>query len=264
MNTNNSDNMIRRTALAIVATLLSIATLSAQQIVAHRGHHSIELSAENSLASLHAAHAAGIGVVEFDVVFTADGRAIVAHGPNHPKSGGKPINKTSFEALRSTPLENGELIPTLEEYLEVAKGYPEIELLLEIKLLGGELEEQVFATIDSTVESYGLTERVTYISFSKRICDLARERGSMYLMGDLSPRKVAKRGYKGISYPAAILRLHPRWIKRAQRLGLKVSIWTVNQPSGAEWAIRHGVDYITTDNPALIAECIANSKPENK
>lgn len=264
MNTNNPAAMIRRTAIVIVATLLSIATLSAQQIVAHRGHHSVEGSAENSLASLHAAHSAGINIVEFDVVFTADGRAVVAHGPNHPKSGGEPINKTRFEALRSTPLENGECLPTLEEYLAVAKEYPEIELLLEIKLLGKESEEEVFATIDSTVERYGLIDRVTYISFSKRICDLARERGSMYLMGDLSPRKVAKRGYKGISYPAAILRLHPAWIKRAQRLGLKVSIWTVNQTNGVEWAIRHGVDYITTDNPALVAECIANSKTNNK
>lgn len=247
--------MLRRLLTLTLATLLTIASLSAQQIVAHRGHHSAEGSAQNSIASLHAAHRAGIGVVEFDVVFTADGRAVVAHGPKH---GGEPIAQTEFDTLRQTPLENGELLPSLEEYLDVALAYPEIELLLEIKIWGKESAEEVFATIDSMVTERGLTQRVTYISFSKQICDLAAERGALYLAGDLSPKNILKRGYKGISYPAAILRLHPAWIKRAQRLGLKVSIWTVNQQKGAEWAIRHGVDYITTDNPALIAECIAN------
>ena len=247
--------MLRRFLTLTLATLLITTSLSAQQIVAHRGHHTAEGSAQNSIASLHAAHEAAIAVVEFDVVFTADNRAVVAHGPKH---GGKSIADNTLDTLRETPLENGETLPTLEEYLDVAITYPEIELLLEIKGVGKRSAEEVFATIDRMVSERGLAERVTYISFSKQICDLAAEHGALYLAGDLSPKRVAERGYKGISYPTVILRLHPAWIRRAHNLGLKVSIWTVNSRKDAKWAIRHDVDYITTDNPQLIAECIAN------
>ena len=256
--------MFRRILVIALVTLLISTSLAAQQIVAHRGHHSAEGAAENSIAALHAAHEAGIDIVEFDVAFTADGHVVVAHGPRHPQSGGELISKTELEILRSVGLDNGEQIPTLEEYLEAACQYPEIGLFLEIKIVGKESPDDVFKAVNEIVERHGLQDRVTYISFSKEICDLAREHGSMYLGGNIKPKSVAKRGYSGINYPEGVLRLKPRWIRRAHDLGLKVSIWTVNNRGGARWAIRHGVDYITTDNPALIQESLERYNNEDK
>lgn len=249
---------MRRLLTSILCTLMWVCTLSAQQIVAHRGHHSAEGATENSITSLHAAHKAGVSIVEFDVCFTADNRAVVAHGPNHPADRGMRIADSSLEELRATPLPNGERMATLEEYLDAATQYPDIHLFVEIKPERDEDVEARFNTIHKSIVERGLAERVTYISFSKPICDLAAEHGAMYLAGDIRPKRIAERGYKGINYPIAILRLHPNWIKQAHNLGLEVSIWTVNRRRDARWAIRHNVDYITTDNPALIEECITN------
>lgn len=249
---------MRRVLLSLICIIAATTTLSAQKIVAHRGHHSAEGAAQNAISSLIAADEASIEVVEFDVVMTADNHLVVAHGPNHPADNNMRIGDTTLDTLRTTPLPNGETLPTLDEYLDVAMRYPNIHMLVEIKIWGDEDVEACFNAIEDAIAERGLSERATYISFSRKICDLAAEHGAMYLAGDLSPKRVAKRGYKGISYPTVILRLHPAWIRRAHNLGLEVSIWTVNNRKDAEWAIRHNVDYITTDNPALISECIAN------
>lgn len=249
---------MRRLLLSILSIVAAVSTISAQQIVAHRGHHSAEGAAQNAISSLVAADEASIEVVEFDVVMTADNHLVVAHGPNHPADNKMRIGDTTLDTLRATPLPNGETLATLDEYLDVAVRYPNIHMLVEIKIWGDEDVEACFNAIQSAIAERGLSERATYISFSREICDLAAKHGAMYLAGDLSPKRVAKRGYKGISYPSVILRLHPAWIRRAHNLGLEVSIWTVNNRKDAEWAIRHNVDYITTDNPALIRECIAN------
>lgn len=248
--------MIRKTIIAAIAVIFSIASLSAQQIVAHRGYHAASGAPENSIASLHAAHIAGIEVVEFDVVFTADNYAVVAHGPNHPQFGGVPIAKSTLEDLRATPLSNGELLPTLDEYLETASKYDDLEFFLEIKLLGDEDLMRVWTTIIATVDRYQLNDRLTYICFDKEMCDIAASRGAMYLGGDMRPKRALKRGYEGISYSVKVLGENKRWIKKAHKLGLEVNIWTVNRKSDARWAIRNDIDYITTDKPELVRKYI--------
>lgn len=254
--------MIRRAITLLTTLLLTFATpLAAQRVVAHRGHHSADGAAENSIAALHAADRDGVAIVEIDVIITKDMEMVVAHGPRHSYDGRSvAIGNSDLQTLRTMPLKNGEAIPILDEYLSEARELPDIELFVEMKITGGDIDAvQYFEMVDAKIEEYGLEERTTYISFSREICDLAiaKNKRALYLGSDLSPRKAAKLNYTGINYSIKIMRLHPRWIRKAHELGMEVGIWTANNRNDMEWAIRHNVDYITTDNPLLGLELLA-------
>lgn len=253
--------MIGRVTSLLTALLLLVATpLVAQSVVAHRGHHSAEGATENSLAALHAAQNAGIAIVEIDVIITKDMEMVVAHGPRHSYDGRSvSIGNCDLATLRSMPLENGEVIPTLDDYLREVKSMPNIELFVEMKVTGGDIDqERYFEMVDTKIEEYGIAERTTYISFSRELCHLAAAHNKrvLYLGSDMSPRKAAKLNYTGINYSIKIMRLHPRWIRKAHDMAMEVGVWTANSANDIEWAIRHNVDYITTDNPLLVVELL--------
>ena len=48
----------------------------------------------------------------------------------------------------------------------------------------------------------------------------------------------------------------PQWIRQAHELGMTVNAWTVNSEKDIRWCIEHGIDNITTDNPALARKVI--------
>ncbi|MBR5101428.1 MAG: glycerophosphodiester phosphodiesterase, partial [Bacteroidales bacterium] len=96
------------------------------QVVAHRGFWKAEGAAQNSLASLLAAGRIGAYGSEFDVNLTADGQLVVNHDFTYK---GFTIYETPLATLRSDSLRlaNGEIIPTLDEYLAAAKKYPKMK-----------------------------------------------------------------------------------------------------------------------------------------
>lgn len=240
-------------ALLLVATAV---TASAQEVVAHRGYHAKASGAHNSIEAFKEAEKSGFTHIEFDIVRTADGERIVAHGPKH---GEMTISESTLDSLRHEPLVNGEPLPTLEEYLDMATLYPATHLVVEIKC-DSEAEERL--SCDIVVEELKQREllpRSTFISFSPLICDILVAKGypTLYLKGDMTPREAAKRGYKGINYHIGVYRKKPNWIGKAHRRDLAVGVWTVNQESDAEWAIDKHIDLITSDNPEMVRELVA-------
>lgn len=245
---------------------MAIATdVSAQKIIAHRGHHSAKGAEENSLAALRAAHEAGIYAVECDVNMTSDGELVVVHGPWLGKKDDPDrlnIQRSDLATLRSKLLSNGEPVPTLDEFLEVAATCPTTKLIIEVKdHATPQIETEVVRKVVAAVKSYKLQDIVTYIAFRQHVCDefvrLAPSNTPvMYLSGNLTPEYVKGLGYTGISYSVDVLRRLPRWVDEAHKLGLEVSIWTVNSADDAAWAIKQGVDYITTDNPSMVERAL--------
>ena len=71
-------------------------------------------------------------------------------------------------------------------------------------------------------------------------------------LGGIDPELIAR------AAPAEIPRRKKKkgWIKQAQKLGLTVNVWTVDDEAELRWVIEQGVDYITTDNPVLATELI--------
>lgn len=100
--------------------------------IAHRGFW--KKTAENSLASVRAAIAAGVDMIEIDTQATADGRLVVIHDEtlDRTTTGSGTVGELLFDVVRTAKLRAGaggpdaaitdECVPTLEELLEETRG----------------------------------------------------------------------------------------------------------------------------------------------
>ncbi len=110
------------------------------KIVAHRGYH-YGNAAENSVASLAEAQKLGVYGSEFDVYITTDGVPVIYHNstfkgdevPEDAKYKGWRPDSRTYEEIKDYKLANGEPLPTLDDYLNQAKLYPNVKLIIEIK-----------------------------------------------------------------------------------------------------------------------------------
>lgn len=236
-------------ALCLVA---STAVFAQTQVIAHRGFHATQNSVRNSLSALKHAQDLGAYGSECDINETKDGVLIVVHGPMH---GEYRVQETDFATLRAKALENGEVLPTLDEYLEQAAKNTRTKLIIEIKDHNTPSREtRVVKNILAAVKKYKLVDDVEYIAFRQHVCDELLKYGPKgikvaYLNGTLTPEYCKGLGYTGIDYNISVMQKNPQWIKQCKDLGLTVNVWTVNDPEQIKWCIDQKVDYITTDNP---------------
>ena len=241
---------------------LSITVVEAQvktQVIAHRGYWKTEGSAQNSLASIRKAAEAGVYGSEFDVHLTADGKLVVFHDD---EVNGLKIQDSNFSDLSAVTLANGEKIPTLEQYLDEAKKWKDIELIFELKSHATpEREDEAVRRSVEMIEQQGLASRTTYIAFSLHAAEAfhrcASDAEVYYLNGDLTPEELKSRGLSGLDYHFKAIQEHPDWVKEAHELGLKVNVWTVNDRAVMQEMKNLGVDYLTTDLPEEALEVIA-------
>ena len=163
----------------------------------------------------------------------------------------------------SITLENGEVLPTLEEYLVQAKKNTATKLIIEIKDHNTPSREtRVVKNILKMVQKHKLVDDVEYIAFRQHVCDELVKYGPKgikvaYLNGTLTPEYCKDLGYTGIDYNIGVMQQHPEWIKQSQALGLTVNVWTVNDTERIQWCIDQKVDYITTDNPEEVKRLLA-------
>ena len=225
------------------------------EIVAHRGFWNCEEAgyARNSIAALRCAQEAGFYGSEFDVNMTKHSVLIIFHDDNVE---GKKIEKHPYDAFKDFRLENGEPIPTIDDYLEQGKKHPQTMLVYELKKHSSDEVEDLF--VDLTIrklEEHGLLdpERVMFISFSFHMCSRLAEKlpefTVQYLGSDKKPSKVKSKGISGIDYNQTMLNLNSKWIRKAKAGGMSVNVWTVNKEHDMEKMIGLGVDQITSDNP---------------
>jgi glycerophosphoryl diester phosphodiesterase len=256
------------TLLSLFASCLLLSACSSQpagpQVVAHRGYWKAEGAAQNSIASLQAAGRIGAYGSEFDVNLTADGALIVNHDFTFK---GMTIYETPLADLRRNTLQlkNGEIVPTLDEYLEASLAYPELKLVFELKSKGDPDYEAVAipASIEA-IQRYGVAERVEFISFSLSACEafarLMPKNRVEYLGGELSPAEVNAKGINGIDYHYSVFDKHPEWVAEAHSLGMIVNVWTVDKKEDMIRMLDLGVDHITTNEPELAQRLIAERK----
>lgn len=254
------------TALLASITLLQI-TAQAQSkevgIIAHRGFWNCEEAgyAKNSIAALRCAQEAGFWGSEFDVNMTADEVLIIYHDSDVK---GKKIEKHPYSEFKDFRLENGETIPTIDQYLEQGSKYPQTMLVYEMKPHScAEIEDRFVELTIAKLKEHDLLnpEKVMFISFSYHICkrmaQLLPGFTVQYLKSDKNPSKVRKGGVNGIDYNYQILKLNPKWVRNASRLDMSTNAWTVNKESSMKQMLRIGVDFLTTDNPIIARELIA-------
>lgn len=252
--------MKKKVMLMAVALLAGTAALQAAQpkVIAHRGYWNTEGAAQNSIRSLVKADSIGCYASEFDVWMTPDSVMIVNHDPT---INGVVIQNTPAGEVRLQKLANGEVVPTLDEYLETASKL-NTRLVLELKTHDSRAREKaaVKKSVDM-IKKYGLENKTDYIVFSKdafkEFIKVAPKGSKVYFLnGDYTPGQIKFSKGAGIDYSLKVMKKHPEWIKDCHDRGLEVNVWTVNEPEDMKWCIEQGVDYITTNEPERLQQML--------
>lgn len=237
------------------------------RVIAHRGYWNTEGSSRNSVSSINNAIAIGAFGSEFDVNMTEDGILVVHHDAE--TSNGMKIEECTFAELRekAPKLDNGELIPTLDDYLTAWNHNKQTKLIFEIKSHSTpEIETAVVESCLAKLKEYGVSDKeVEFISFSYHVCkELKRLRPTAVVLplsvSEASPEQMLADGMDGFDLNQKVLREHPEWVAFARKNKMIVNVWTVNDEEAMREMIGLGVDYITTDEPVLLQQLLSSKK----
>ncbi len=237
--------------LTIAIVITAVATVEAQtKVIAHRGYWNCEGSAQNSITALRNSAKIGVFGSEFDVLMTKDGVLVV----NHDNTiNGIDIQKVNYSEIKDLKISNGEILPTLEQYLTEGKKYPNLKLILELKPLHSEkMENRAVRNALKLVKKLGIESQIEFISFSINICEQFAKQSNApvsYLYGNATPEELKKRGIDGIDYNYKIFIKKDKLIKSAKDSKMITNSWTVNDLKVAKGLIDSKIDYITTDYP---------------
>lgn len=235
-------------------------------IYGHRGARGE--APENTLPSFRQALAAGVKRVELDLHLSSDQQLMVIHDPTLKRTtglGGRVNQHSAAELMRLDARRNGPAwpencpIPSLEELFQHG---PEFEhYQLEVKSGSSAQSRIVLEAVSELVERFGLQDKVVLTSSSRTLLKTARDSayslptGLVEEYGLIDPLKSAVR--YGCRYLILNWKLcKPARIRKAQALGLHVSVWTVNDPAMMIRLAEMGVDSIISDFPHLAVETL--------
>lgn len=210
-------------------------------LIAHQGCWSGDNCPRNSLAAFREALQKNIFGAEFDVRRTLDGLHVISHGADFC---GLPIAQTNYQELCRFHLSNGETIPLLEDFIKLyASSNTKVKMVLDLKACN-------INDIIELLNRYDVLSDAIFVSFYKKHCNELVKRGlgdnTYYLYGDTSPKDVYDAGYGGIDYSYLIYQSNPEWITEAKELGLKISVWNVNDIKSIKDYIKNDI-IVTTD-----------------
>ena len=253
---------IMRKAILVISALAALLSIPAEAyaqkqtgIVAHRGFWNCDEAgyAKNSVAALRCAQEAGFWGSEFDVNMTSDGELIVYHDSDVE---GRKIEEYPYSEFKDFKIANGETIPTIDQYLEQGKKYPETMLVYELKPHScGEVEDRFVEITYKKLEEHGLMdpERVMFISFSLHMCEkIAKEHPEFtvqFLGSSKNPEELAKMGINGVDYNHMVFTLYKKWYRLARKNDMSVNAWTVNKRRSMKKMLKAGINSLTTDYP---------------
>lgn len=225
------------------------------KVVAHRGAWKTKDLPENSIASLKEAIRLQCAGAEFDVRMTANDSLIITHDPEYANLN---IEETSYQELSKFPLKNGEVLPTLREYLLAGlKNNTSTRLVCEIKPSKNKERGLLIAEkVYKLINELNAQHMVVYISFSydilKRLEELNPEVHTQYLDGSKAPEVLKNDGIDGADYHFSAFKKHPEWITSAKKYNITLNAWTVNEEEDMDWLLKNDFDFITTNEPELL------------
>lgn len=254
---------MKRIFSLIILALLPVLASAQPKVVGHRGCR-FDGPFENTMASMKVALDAGVDAIEFDINLTADDRVIVFHGPKIPGTDGLDVRNITFKEARKIVLPGGHQMPTLEEWFEEARKHPETQFVLEIKhQLTPERETLLVEKAMEIVRKCKMEGQIEYTAFGSHMCDAVKAVDKnakvIYLSSGVHAHDAAwakEKGYEGISYNLDCFLNNPWLVDQARELGIETTLWLVNDYEVADWAIRHGIDYISSDHPEKLTPYI--------
>ena len=224
-------------------------------VIAHRGAWKNDNLPQNSIASLQNAISLGVAGSEFDVQLTADEILVVNHDPDYE---GMPVEKSDYSSLAKNLLKNGEMLPTLESYLNAGISQQKTRLILELKpsQISKERSLLLAQKVIEKVNQMHAQAWIIYISFDydilKKILQLDHSAKTMYLGGDIAPSQLKADGMFGADYHFKAYEKDDQWIEKAHEVGIQANVWTVDDDLLMDYFLARNIDYITTNEPELM------------
>lgn len=257
-------------SLSIVLTSYA---LSAAEIIAHRG--ASHEAPENTLSAMRLGWQQA-DACELDIRLTKDGQIVLLHDADLKRTTGLKDLITQRTVAELVTLDAGswkdkrfagERIPILADVLAAMPAGK--RLLVEIKC-GSEVLPELERVINSSGKK---SEQLAIIGFSFDTMKLAKERFPnlqvLWVVGNSDGKngkpaptleqlteKAKAAGFDGLDLEYKFP-LTADSVARIKAAGLKVYVWTVNDPAVGQRLVAAGVDGVTTDKPQLMAEKLA-------
>jgi glycerophosphoryl diester phosphodiesterase len=245
-------------------------------VIGHRG--AADLAPENTLRALRAGLAAGVDLIEFDVLALASGELVLAHSDDlfevtHGSARGE-VRDLSLDALRKFAPE----LPTLDDALRFfTDEAPGVGIHLDLKSAG--VEERIVERLAAhgVIERTLITSTRLHVVHRLALLDpririgysfpddrygISRRRGGGFFVWAglrwvkaLTPLLVTRLlGRSG----ATVLSLQHTLVTRSvvdrtHRLGAAVIAWTVKRQEDLARVDRAGVDAVVVNDPGLFA-----------
>lgn len=256
-----------RISTVFLAAWFSMGTLSLGQTVELMAHRGASHDApENTLAAFRLAWKQQADGIECDLHLSKDGRIVVCHDETTKRTAGVDLEiaQTTFEKLRTLdvgswkdPKYKGEQIPSLEELLAIV---PEgKKIYLEIKC-GEEIIPELIRQLEQSDKP---PEETPVICFQAAvIAEVKQRRPDLPAYFLHNPEKITAKELvaqaKKIKADGVDLKacqeLNAAYARKIRDAGLRLDVWTVNDPAEAQRVIKLGVQGITTDRPEFLRE----------
>jgi glycerophosphoryl diester phosphodiesterase len=267
--------MIRQATLSLLflAAILAPPQSRAVEIVAHRG--ASHDAPENTLPAAKLGWERNADAVEVDIYLTQDGKIAVIHDDNTKRTAGvdKRVDEQTLAALQALDAGRwkgeqwaGTHIPSLDEVLAAIPAGK--RLFIEIKC-GPEVLPELEAALDRS----GKRGQVVIIAFGFPVAEQAKRRFPkipVYWLYGFSDRE--KKAFGDPSLTALIAKakaagldgldvnyrgpFDQTFVEQLAAEGMKLYVYTVNQPEDARRLAAMGVAGITTDRPAFLRESL--------
>lgn len=248
---------------------------------AHRGAST--KAPENTLEAFRLAVEDGAGGLELDVHMTSDGRIAVIHDDSVDRTTGgqglvRDMTLREVQGLdggyRFTP-DGGGTYPYrgrgvwVPELGEVLREFPDQRVNIDIK----EARPGVEAAVLETIAGAGAGDRVLVVSeipsVSERFRELSggsistgasrREIEVFYLYSRLRLESLLRPSYDALQVPVEFAGrevVTPRFVEAAHKRGVRVDVWTIDDPAEMGRLLDLGADGVMTNRPEVLEEVI--------
>jgi glycerophosphoryl diester phosphodiesterase len=245
------------------------------EIVGHRG--ASYDAPENTVAAIKLAWEQQADGSEFDIYLTKDGQIAVIHDKDTKRTAGgvnKVVAESTLAELRTLDVGRwkgekfaGEKIPTLAEMLATVPAGK--QAFVEVKC-GPEIVPELVRTLTAAGLKAGQTPVISFHAPVIAAVKKARPDVPAYWLvslggktakppaADVLVAKAKAINADGLDLSASDV-LDEAFAGKVKAAGLKLHVWTVNDPAVARRMVRIGVDGITTDRPGWLREQLAKS-----
>jgi glycerophosphoryl diester phosphodiesterase len=222
----------------------------------------------NTIEAFDLALELGADTLEMDLQITADDEIVTHHDGtvDRQTDGSGAIRDMTLDEIQRLDAGEGTRIPTLEEVFET---FPDTFMVIELKTDGG---AAIVEAVAERVEAHDRHDSVVVASFDVDYLRAFRQRlpgvatamaedeiRTFYILQRIGLHRWWRPPGEHFHVPEHEGDIHvvvPGLVQAAERLGIDVHVWTVNEPEAMRRLLDAGAHGIFTDYPDVLAEVI--------